>query len=128
MTRLACIPIGGAPGYRLLAVDRSYKFAVVGFVATLANFCAYIARIPSRIILEITSQKRCKEENGKNKKIEREFSHTFHPPFALNIFNNLDIMWKIIEKTCFLLIFYEATGKGLFYKWGILSIFERKRL
>ncbi len=61
MTRLACIPIGGAIGYRLLAVDRFYKFAVVGFMATLANFCAYIARIPSRIILEITSQKQCKE-------------------------------------------------------------------
>jgi hypothetical protein len=37
-------------------------------------------------------------------------------------------MWKMIEKTFLLLIFYETTGKDLFNKWGKLSIFRGKIL
>jgi hypothetical protein len=71
-------------------VNRFYEFVVVGFMTTLASFCTYIARIRSRTILGIASQKQCEHENKKNKEIVREFSHTFHPPFALKIFNNPD--------------------------------------
>jgi len=55
--------------------------------------------------LEITSQKQWKQENEKDQKIKREFSHTLTPPFRSKGFNYLNMMSKIIEKTAYVKLF-----------------------